>query len=222
MKNKLEIDNSKSIPEPTLRRLPLYYQYLKRIQELQNSYISCTQIANDLNLVSIQVRKDLEMTGIIGKPKLGYPTMELMKAIEQFLGWNDANDAFLAGVGHLGYAILGYKGFKDFGINIVAAFDSDPQKIGKEIHHVRVLSLTKMHTLIQRMKIKIGILTVPAEAAQEVADIMISAGIRAIWNFAPVKINIPSHIIVQHENLAASLGVLSKKLRMQFQQEHPL
>jgi redox-sensing transcriptional repressor len=205
----------RGIPEPTLRRLPIYYQYLKKIEADRVEYISCTGISDDLHFVPIQVRKDIEMTGVIGKPKIGYNVKLLIDGIEEFLGWKNTSDVFLAGAGSLGAAILGYQGFKEYGLNILAAFDTDPEKIGKLIHGKKVYSMKKMADLIDRMKVRIGIITIPAEHAQEAADIMIKAGIKAIWNFAPVKINPVSGVLIHNENLAASLAVLSKKLKVQ-------
>ncbi|HUJ68338.1 MAG TPA: redox-sensing transcriptional repressor Rex [Syntrophorhabdales bacterium] len=203
----------KPIPEPTLRRLPIYYQYLKKMQaESGLDHISSTRIGNDLNILPIQVRKDLQITQALGKPKLGYGVRELMATIEAFLGWNNTTDGYLVGVGNLGSALLGYQGFKESGLNVIAAFDVDEQKVGTEIHGTRVLHVSKLPNLIKRMGIKIGILTVPAQSAQSLADTMIKAGIRAIWNFSPVKLNAPPHVVIQHENLASSLAVLSKKL----------
>jgi redox-sensing transcriptional repressor len=215
----MEINQNKApnvirvIPEPTLRRLPVYHHYLKKVaDQSEAAYISCTQIANDLNLVPDLVRKDLEVTEVLGKPKVGYNVLALMQSIENFLGWNNSSDAFLVGAGHLGTAILGYQGFKDYGLNIIAAFDVDPDKVGKEINGRQVFHISKLPKLVERMSIKIGILTAPARSAQEAADTMVSGGIKAIWNFAPTRISVPPHIIVQHENLASSLAVLLKKL----------
>jgi redox-sensing transcriptional repressor len=115
-------------------------------------------------------------------------------------------------VGHLGSALLGYQGFRDYGLNIIAAFDSDPSKVGTEVHGTKVLHVDKLPNMIKRMGIKIGVLAVPGQAAQELADTMVKAGIAAIWNFSPTKIAAPPDIIIQHENLASSLVVLSKKL----------
>ena len=206
---------TKAIPEPTLRRLPIYYQYLKKVQtEKKSEYISCTQIGNELNILPIQVRKDLEITEASGKPKLGYEVKELLINIEDFLGWNNTTDAYLVGVGNLGSALLGYQGFKEYGLNIIAAFDVDESKSGKEIQGRMVFPVSKLPDMIKRMGIKIGILTVPAHCAQSLANTMVDAGVHAIWNFSPVKIMAPQDIIVQHENLASSLVVLSKKLAM--------
>jgi redox-sensing transcriptional repressor len=211
---------TKAIPEPTLRRLPLYYQYLKKIREEKKSeYISCTRIGVDLKILPIQVRKDLEVTEASGKPKLGYGVKELLGNIEDFLGWNNTTDAYLVGVGYLGSALLGYQGFKEYGLNIIAAFDADETKTGKEIQGKMVFPVSKLPGMIKRMGIKIGILTVPAYSAQNLTDLMVEAGIHAIWNFSPMRIMVPQGIIVQHENLAASLVVLSKKLAMSLKTE---
>lgn len=206
----------RSIPEPTLRRLPVYYQYVKN-HKAHEAHVSCTQIAEALNQKPIQVRKDLEIAGAIGKPRLGYPVDELIDILEQFLGYRRVDDAFLIGAGHLGLALLGYEGFKERGLNIVAAFDTDPEKVGKRFHGKEILHIDKFAKLVERMKIPIGILTVPAHEAQKIADMMVASGIKAIWNFAPVHIHVPEEIIVQHENLASSLVVLSKKLAMKLE-----
>jgi redox-sensing transcriptional repressor len=205
----------KPIPEPTLRRLPIYYQYLKRVHEEKKAdYISCTQIGNALNVQPIQVRKDLQVADAVGKPKMGYSVAELIGTLEEFLGWNNTTDAYLIGVGNLGAALLGYQGFREYGLNIIAAFDTDEKKVGTEISGKRVFNVTKLPDMIRRMSIKIGILTVPTGFAQELADTMVKAGIHAIWNFSPVKLAVPADVIVQHENLASSLVVLSKKLAL--------
>ncbi len=205
----------KAIPEPTLRRLPLYYQYLRKIRdEKKGEFISCTQIGNALGIIPIQVRKDLGVTDAVGKPKLGYSIDELIAIIEEFLGWNNTKDAYLVGVGHLGTALLGFERFKEYGLNIIAAFDIDKEKIGRTIHGVKVFHIGKLDNMVKRMGIKIGILTVPSGPAQDLANEMVRAGIEAIWNFSPVKVTVPRGTIVQHENLASSLVVLSKKLTL--------
>jgi redox-sensing transcriptional repressor len=212
----MDHDESQPVPTvsvPTLRRLPVYHDYLKRLWQNKIPSVSCTQIAEALNLVAIQVRKDLQVLQLEGKPKVGFVIPELMRAIEDFLGWNNTADAFLVGAGNLGAALLGYRGFQEFGLNIVAGFDVDPAKVGKEIKGKKILPIQKLPDLVRRMSVKIGILTAPASEAQVLADVMVQAGIRAIWNFAPVHVHVPSHIIVQHENLASSLAVLSSKLK---------
>jgi redox-sensing transcriptional repressor len=208
-----EVSPVTTVSVPTLRRLPVYHDYLKRLLQGKTTSVSCTQIAEALNLVPIQVRKDLQVIELEGKPRVGFQITELMRAIEDFLGWNNTADAFLVGAGNLGSALLGYRGFAEFGLNIVAGFDVHPDKIGSEVRGKKILSIKKMPDLVRRMKIRIGILTAPAEEAQNLAQMMVDAGIQAIWNFAPVRIQVPPHIIVQHENLASSLAVRSSKLK---------
>ncbi|MDR1195734.1 MAG: redox-sensing transcriptional repressor Rex [Endomicrobium sp.] len=209
----LQESSNKGFSEPAVRRLPVYHHYLVKVHEAGGIFISSTQIAADLNLVQVQVRKDLEFTGLEGKPKIGYEVTALLKAIEVFLGWDKINPAILAGAGHLGNALLGYQGFKEYGLNIVAAFDSDFVKIGKLIHGKPVYSIDFMEKYIQEHNTEIGILTAPAQYAQDLADKMINAGIKAIWNFAPARITADKpDIIIQHESLASSFAVLSKKI----------
>jgi redox-sensing transcriptional repressor len=206
------VDWRKPIPLPSLRRLPAYHHYLIGLQEKGVASVSCTLIGKDLKLDPTQVRKDLESTEIVGKPKVGYAVVELIGAIESFLGWNNANEAFLVGAGHLGSALMGYERFKNTGLNIVAAFDSDPAVIGTRNHGKEVLPLYHLVDLARRMRVHIGIITVPASAAQHVADLMVAGGIKAIWNFAPVHLRLPDDIIVQNEDLYNSLASLSHKL----------
>jgi len=200
------------ISEATMRRLPIYVHLLRSYDENKVENISCSDIGRHLNFDPTQVRKDLEATGIIGKPRVGFHVPSLILAIEDFLGWNNVNDAFLAGAGNLGAALLGYERLKRYGVHIVAAFDSDPAKIGKEIYGHPVLSIDRMTNLAKRMHILIGIITVPGEHAQKTAEMMVEGGIRAIWNFSPVSLSLPGHIIVQNEELYYSLAALSRKL----------
>jgi len=195
----------------TVKRLPLYLRFLRQLKDSGREIVSSTYIGEHLKLEPIQVRKDLAVTGIVGKPKVGYFIPSLIQAIEEFLGWDNNTDAFLVGAGNLGSALLGYQGFARHGLNIVAAFDTDESKIGTHIHDKDVLPLDKLSDLVDRMHITMGIIAVPAEAAQSVADLMIAAGITAIWNFAPVHIDVPNNIVVQNEDLASGLAVLSVK-----------
>ncbi len=205
------------VPEPTLRRLPLYYQYLKTVLATGREAISCTHIGKDLDLDPPQIRKDLAYTGIRGMPKVGYQIESLLKSLESFFGWNRIDEAFLAGVGNLGRALLKYEGFERYGFKIVAAFDTDPAIVGQSFCDVKVLHADKLPNLCTRMKIRIGVITTGENVAQKIADQMIEGGIRGIWNFAPVAIKVPEGVIVQNENLAAGLAVLSKKLQLLMQ-----
>lgn len=197
---------------PTLKRLPKYYHLLKKFSKLDMQYVSARMIADELKMDSILVRKDIQTTGIVGKPKIGFELKELMKAINTFLNWDNLNDAFLVGVGGLGQAILGYESFKNYGLNIVAAFDNNEEIIGQKIRGIEIFPLDKLPSLAKRMHINIGVLTVSPDAAQEVADLMIDGNIQAIWNFAPVDVKLPDGIIVENVLLSQSLGVLTHKL----------
>jgi redox-sensing transcriptional repressor len=203
---------SKTAPLPSVRRLPTYLRLLHELKSRGRDVVSCTHIAADLGLVSVQVRKDLAITGIVGKPKVGYQIPELIAAIEEFLGWNNTRDAFLVGVGCLGTAILGYEGFSEFNLNVLAGFDNDPKKLHKTVHSKEVLPMEKFPNLVKRMRVLIGILTVPAAAAQEVADFMVRAGIRAIWNYTPVALRVPDAVVVEDVRLGSSLAALSSRL----------
>ncbi|MGE5354223.1 MAG: redox-sensing transcriptional repressor Rex [Acidobacteriota bacterium] len=208
----MSLEELKAIPEPSLRRLPIYLQYLKNALNSGKNEISTTIIAGDLKLDPTQVRKDLAYTGIIGKPKVGYNTDILIKAIEDYLNWNNLSDAFLAGAGNLGRAMLGFEQFTKYGIRIVALFDNDEKKTGTEVSGVPILPVEKMTSLAERMHIHIGIITVPASQAQSVAEMMVEGGIKAIWNFAPVMLKLPENIIVENAQFATSLAVLTRKL----------
>lgn len=207
------VQSIKEVSLPTLRRLPIYLQYLNKALANGQVTTSSTYIARDLGLDPTQVRKDLAFTGIEGKPKVGYPISNLIDSIKHFLNWDNLNDAFLVGVGKLGSAMLGYEGYLQYGLKIVAAFDNDPAKIGEKVGLTQVLPLEKLVNLSQRMHIQLGIITVTADHAQEVADLMVQGGIQAILNFAPVSINVPDGVLVHNENLAAGLAVLCRHLK---------
>jgi len=204
------------IPQPSLNRLPQYHHYLSELRIKGIRTVSCSLIGVDLNLVPVQVRKDLQYTGIVGKPKTGYAVPELIAAIETFLGWNNVHEAFLAGAGNLGTALLGHERFSHFGLRIVAAFDTDPEKIGQWVHGKMVLPLEKLADLSKRMSIHLGIITAPAEYAQSIAEEMVAGGIQAIWNFAPVRLKLPPQVIVHNEDLYSTLASLSWKLAQRF------
>lgn len=208
----MEIPGIKSVPHPTLRRLAQYHHRLKQMEAMGRETVSCTMLAADLKLASTQIRKDLEVTDLTGQPRVGFVLKELIHSIEAVLGWNNTSDAILAGAGSLGTALLGYERFSQIGLNIIAGFDIEDKKVGQKIHGKSILPLDKLTNLAQRMKIKIGILTVPAEVAQTVTNLMLAGGIRAIWNFAPVTLQTPPHIVVENVSLASSYAVLSNRL----------
>lgn len=204
----------KEISKAVLNRLPGYLAYLKSIPQDTSAYISATGLANALGMGEVQVRKDLAMVSDGGRPKIGYPREKLIDDIEQFLGYDNTTDAVLIGAGKLGQALLGYSGFGDYGLNILAAFDvapnHEPRLDGKPIY-----PMDQLEIFCRTHKVLMGIVTVPGNYAQEVCDKLISCGIKAIWNFAPVHLEVPHNILVQHENMATSLAVLSMHLQAQ-------
>ena len=205
--------NIDSLSKPTLVRLPNYLNYLYQKKENGLTSISSTVIAEELNLNPVVVRKDMAGTGTIGKPKTGFDIDELIHNITELLGYNNSNDAVLVGVGQLGRALLSYEGFAGYGLNIVAAFDNDETVCNCKISGKDVFHLDRLVELISRLRIHIGIITVPAKNAQDVCDLLIDSGILAVWNFAPVHLKGPQNIIVQNENMAASLAILSQHLK---------
>ena len=205
-------NESLSAPKPTLQRLPNYLNYLKQKQKGGLLSISSTMIAEDLRLNHVQVRKDLALVSDSGRPKTGFIIKDLIEDVEVFLGYKNTKDAILVGAGQLGKTLLSYGGFSNYGLNILAAFDIDDMLIGTAVSGKQIFSLDKMRDLSNRLKIKIGIITVPAINAQAVCEFMVECGILAIWNFAPTHLTAPSHIIIQNEDMAESFVVLSNRL----------
>ena len=208
----------KKISKDVLKRLPGYLAYLKNMPEGSSPNISATALANALDMGEVQVRKDLAMVSDGGRPKIGYQREALIDDIEQFLGYDNTTDAVLIGAGKLGQALMGYKGFDEYGLNILAAFDIAP-KIKKTEEGKPVYNLTELAKFCRTHKVLMGIITVPAEGAQCVADQLIAGGIKAIWNFAPTHLDVPPNILVQNENMATSLAVLSVHLQAQIKEE---
>jgi redox-sensing transcriptional repressor len=198
---------------PSIRRLPSYLNIIRHYQGSGDGYISGTVIAQELNLEPIQVRKDLAITGIIGKPKKGYAVDALIAAIEHFLGWDKVRTAILVGAGNLGSALMGYQEFKRHGLNVIAAFDSDPSKDGAEIHGVKVFPMTEMERKIGESNVKTAILTVPSPFAQATSDILVKSGVEAIWNFTNVKLKIPDKVVMQREDLSSGYALLCVMLQ---------
>ena len=206
--------DNKEISKATLNRLPSYLKYLYQLDKLNVATVSSTTIANGLNLNPVQVRKDIALvSSVAGKPKMGYVTKEIIADLEGFLGYNNTHDAILVGVGGLGKAFLGYGGFENYGLNIVAAFDNNEKIVNTKINGKPVYDVSRLQGIVERFNIKLGIITVPAYAAQEVADRMVAAGIKAIWNFASVHLNIPSNVALKNEDLASSLALLSLQIQ---------
>ncbi len=203
---------TKEISRSTVKRLPTYLTYLKSLPADGATHISATAMAAALGMGEVQVRKDLALVSDGGRPKIGYLRADLIRDLEDFLGYGNTNDAVLVGAGKLGQALLGYGGFAEYGLNIIAAFDSDEDRLGTDKSGKPILALHQLEDFCKGHSVRIGIITVPAANAQAVCDRLIAGGIEAIWNFAPKHLDVPEHILVQTENMAASLALLSKHL----------
>jgi len=203
-----------TLSRSSLKRLPLYLHLLENLTAQGVASVSCTRIAKEFDLDATLVRKDIEMTGEVGTARIGFKVDSLIVRIKSFLGWDQKQDAFLVGAGNLGRAILGYKDFEKYGLNVVAAFDNAPSKVGTKVFEYKILPISKFVDLAKEKKACVGIITVPAEYAQGAADLMIEAGIKAIWNFAPAPLRVPEGIILENARLTQSLAVLTNKLKL--------
>ncbi len=215
----VNLDKTKPVSRATLQRLPRYYHYLGLLMNQGREVVSCTKLASHFGFDPTQIRKDIESAGGTGRPRVGFDIPKTMDVIKEFLGWNNTNQAVLVGAGHLGSALLGYDGFAGKEIKILAAFDSDPDKTGTTIHNTQVFPMEKLPELIRRLQVYIGILSVPADVAQPIAETMIAAGVRAIWNLTPAHLRLPDNIIVSHFDISANLAVLCSQLAEVFRNE---
>lgn len=203
----------KEISKATIGRMPLYLHFLQEEMAKGAQYVSSTVIAQSISVSSVLVRKDLALVASeAGRPKLGFSVGRLIVDIEKFLGYDMISDAIIVGAGGLGRAFLGYEGFKQNGLNILAAFDVSKDLIGTMVSGKEILPLDCLKEFVQTHNVKIGIITVPKRAAQGVLDKMVGAGIKGIWNFAPAPLRAPSDVVLKTEDLAASLAMLAGKL----------
>lgn len=197
------------LPRPALRRLPVYYRRLRQAVEEGAIYLSSADLAQSAGVSEAQVRKDLSYLELSGRSGVGYDVVKMATFLEEFLGLVNDKEAVLVGMGNLGRALVLYPGFSRYGLRIVAGFDSDPDVIGTQVGECHVLSIDKLPDLARRMNIQMGIIAVPAPAAQEVADLMVQGGIQVIWNFAPRRLQVPEGVHVKDQDLAVELATLS-------------
>ena len=203
-----------SISKQSLQRLPVYLERLIKMRADGKSHVSATALADELGLHPVQVRKDLAaVSSVDGNPRIGFALEALIDDVEDFLGCKNLNEAVLVGTGNLGRALLSYKNFEEYGLSIIAAFDKDPAVTGTEVHGKEIFDAARITELCARFGVHIGIITVPAQQAQDVCDALLLGGVRAIWNFAPAHLKVPEGIIITNENLAASFVALSSRLR---------
>lgn len=194
------------VSKKLLQRLPLYLNYLRALPD-EVGNISATTMAKSLGFGDVQVRKDLAQVSGAGRQKIGRSRQALIADIENYLDLATKTGAVVVGVGNLGHALLEYGGFAEFGINVLAGFDTQPtgkwSKTGKSIY-----PMGRLRSFCQNYEVGIGIITVPAACAQDVCDFLVDCGVKAIWNFAPTTLTVPEYVTVQNENLAVALTSL--------------
>lgn len=200
-----------TVSRQTLLRLSQYLNYLRTLPP-GTEYISATALALALNLGEVQVRKDLAAVSHGGRPKVGYAAGGLICDIEAFLKCGSPGSAVIVGAGNLGRALLDYEGFSAYGLEVVAAFDTDPARLGADARGRAILPVALLGEVCREKGVSVGILTVPAAAAQAMCGVLIEAGVKAVWNFAPVHLKVPEGVLVRSENMAVSLAVLSQCL----------
>lgn len=205
----MDSPRSESIPDPAVRRLSLYLRQLEEWHRQNRPTISSKELGQSLSLTDAQVRKDLAYFGQFGHPGIGYHVEDLIARVRRILGTDKLWNVLLVGAGNLGRAMMGYRGFNAKGFNLVAVFDADPAKAGTKLGNFTVVPMEKLKPTIQTMDIRLAILAVPADFAQEVANQLIEAGIRGLLNFAPVSLTVPSHIALNSVDLAVQLEQLS-------------
>ena len=203
---------SDKVPEPTLRRLPWYLSNIKLMKEKGEQYVSSTQISKEINIDASQIAKDLSYVNISGRTRVGYNIDALIEVLESFLGFTNMHKAFLFGVGSLGAALLRDSGLHHFGLEIVAAFDVNPELVGKDLNGIPIFHSDDFEAKMKEYDVNIGVLTVPINIAQEITDKMVDGGIKAVWNFTPFRIRVPENIVVQNTSLYAHLAVMFNRL----------
>ncbi len=203
------------LPEPTLRRLPWYLAYVTMLKSNLIEYVSSTQIAKELNVDASQIAKDLSYLNIKGKTRIGYKVSTLEKELRDFLGFKKIHNAIIMGVGSLGAALIQDSGLSRYGLNITAGFDINPNIVGQKINGVTIFNSDELETRRKQFKAEIGIITVPVDKAQDVADMMIASGIKALWNFTPVRIRVAEGIVVQNTSIYSHLAVMYNRLDVQ-------
>lgn len=200
------------IPEPALRRLPWYLAYVSLLRERGVEYVSSTGIARGINVDASQIAKDLSFLDIKGKTRIGYEVALLEHKLEEFLGFRKRHRAAIIGVGSLGRALMQDSGLTNYGLEVVAGFDVDPAKIGTTHEGMPVYDVACLGDKARELGMEIGIVTVPVEYAQDAADSIVEAGLKAIWNFTPYRIQVPDEIVVANTSIYAHLAVMYNRM----------
>lgn len=210
--SEIHIPSHDMIPEPVLRRLPWYLAYVDRLHHKGIVYVSSTQISRDLNVDSSQIAKDLSFLNIKGKTRIGYEVDTLCHVLQDFLGFKRRHNAVVLGVGSLGGALIQDSGLANFGLNILAGFDVNPGLIGTTVCGVPIFDSASLEEQCRKLRIDVGILTLPVDSAQQGADALAKAGVKAIWNFTPVRIRPEGDIVITNTSIYAHLAVMYNRM----------
>ncbi len=198
-----------SISKATIDRLPLYFRTLRLAQDEGKDIISSDELGRRLGITPEQIRKDLASFGQFGKKGVGYFVNELKHNVGGILGLDKHWNIAIVGIGHLGAALANFHNFVTLGFNLVALFDEDPEVIGTTVNHIKVEDVANLEQIVKERQIHIGIIAVPAAFAQSVADKLVAAGVKGIWNFAPIKMEVPDTMHIVNEDLSVGLSSLS-------------
>ena len=200
------------LPEPTLRRLPWYLAYVSMLNTRNVEFVSSTQIAKDLNVDASQIAKDLSFLNIKGKTRIGYEVKTLELVLQDFLGFKEVHNAVMIGVGSLGAALIQDSGLSRYGLNIVAGFDINPQIIGTQICGIPIYDIADLEIYRKPLNAEIGIIAVPVDQAQNIAELTVATGIKALWNFTPSRIKLTDDIVLQNTSIYSHLAVIYNHL----------
>jgi redox-sensing transcriptional repressor len=196
-----------------LKRLIRYYRYLGEFTARKNvDTITSGQLGTVLQIDPTQVRKDFGAIGLMGISRVGYEVCEVCRAIRLVFGFDYPYPAIMVGAGNLGNALLSYPGFARYGLRIVAAFDNDPKKVGTSITGVEVQGIRSMKPFIRKHRIRMAILTTPVAVSQTITDRLVSAGIKAIWNFSPTRLSAPEDVLIRNEHISLGLAQVAYHL----------
>lgn len=205
-------ENNIILPEPTLRRLPWYLAYVEILKSSGAEYVSSTQISRALSVDASQIAKDLSFLNIKGKTRIGYEVNALVEALSDFLGFTRSHKAYVFGAGSLGKALIRDSGLSNYGLEIVAGFDVNPETIARTDLGVPIYHIDQIYDVMDTNPAQIAILTVPAQSAQECADTAISAGVKAIWNFSPYRVKVAEGVVMANTSIYAHLALIFNRL----------
>lgn len=200
------------LPEPTLRRLPWYLAYVEILRNKGERHVSSTTISRALSVDASQIAKDLSFLGVKGRTRIGYEVEDLVTALSDFLGFSRRHRAYVIGCGSLGKALIRDSGLSKYGLEIVAGFDTDPEVIGNADLGVPICHIEDIYATMEKNPAEIAILTVPAEVAQESADIAVGAGLRGIWNFTPYRVKVAEGVVMANTSIYAHLALIFTRL----------